>query len=177
MTKPQLLYYLDNQLDVRTHFPLNYSSVIIDIDYTCSVSDYCDIDFVRETLSLSWNVASVKSIHETLVNRLYEANNTDPSFLPNNRQQSRDTGVFTCNKPHCASNASIIETFQWLSREYILPLNVSVLNLTTTTTISTTTTSVTTATTNNASVLFKYFNDFLSFFIALFVLQRSFLHT
>ncbi|UJR34955.1 hypothetical protein I4U23_027733 [Adineta vaga] len=232
ITKPQLPYYFDNRLDVRTQFPLTDSSVVIDIDYRCTMSDYCDIDFVREALLSSWNVSSVKSIHETLVNRLYEPTSTGPvqcsngnscpqnttsclgvylrtnptqtnpnhidsecqdrsdffeinwdqTFLPNNQQQSQDTGALFCNKPHCASNASIIETFQWLSREYILPLNISVLDLTTTTTTTTTisttttTTSIPTTKPNNASTVFQVFNYFLSFFIAISVLQHSFLH-
>ena len=65
-----------NRLLVRTHFPLNDSSVIIHIEYDCSVTDYCDIEFVRETLSSTWNKVSIKSIHKELVNRLYDPNNT-----------------------------------------------------------------------------------------------------
>ncbi|CAF1007416.1 unnamed protein product [Adineta ricciae] len=215
-----------NRLFVRTHFPLNDSSVIIDIEYDCSVNDYCDIEFVRETLSSSWSEAPIKSIHKQLVSRLYDPNNTDvpvqcsnnnscpenttfcyalyqpttlthnngyyvnnmctntnefwkiqweKTYLPYDRPNSMDMGVFSCNKPHCASNTSIVDTFQWLEKEYILPLNISVVNLTTTRRPTTTTISSPTPTTtsNNASVVFGFCNSLLSLFFVLFILEEN----
>ena len=103
------------------------------------------------------------------------------TYLPFNELNSRDYVVFSCNKPHCASNTSIFETFQLLNREYILPLNISVVNLTTTTTTtptSTITISSTrfTTTRNNASFVFGFCNSILSLFLVILVLQRNVFH-
>ncbi|CAF1007381.1 unnamed protein product [Adineta ricciae] len=222
-----------DHLLVRTHFPLNDSSVIINIDYTCSVNDYCDIEFVRETLSSAWNKVPIKSIHKQLVSRLYDPNNTDvPVQCSNNNSCSNNTtycfgsyvcttevsnnnyfidsectqtdeirgiiwrkryftshasnsintGTYFCNKPHCASDTSIGDTFQWLDREYILPLNISVVNFTTTrrpTTTRATTLSSTRSTTtrrNNASFVFGFCNSILLLFLVMIVLQQNIFH-
>ncbi|CAF1001452.1 unnamed protein product, partial [Adineta ricciae] len=93
-------------------------------------------------------------------------------YLPYNPLNSMDTGVFSCNKPHCASNTSIVDTFQWLEKEYILPLNISVVNLTTTRRPTTTTVSSPTSTTtpNNASFGFGFCNSILLlFFVMIFL--------
>jgi hypothetical protein len=41
----------ENILLIETTFSLNDTSIKVNIQYNCSVSDYCDIEFVRETLS------------------------------------------------------------------------------------------------------------------------------
>jgi hypothetical protein len=202
-----------NQLDILTIFSLKGTSKNVSITYICSMSDYCDIDFLRETLSSAWASLQMESIRQELVNRFYDSNNTCPIRCSNNNSCPQNTllcsvtyshsngtsggnekvesgctnltdhepifvwfqtytpfftdrqseiGVFYCNTPNCASNKTVIETFQWLTREYILPLNISILNFTTTTsrpTITTTSTrGLTTTTTNYASNLFGQLN-------------------
>ncbi|CAF2520173.1 unnamed protein product [Rotaria sp. Silwood2] len=144
------------------------------------LSDYCDIDFVRETLSSNWSAIQVQPIREKLVSRLYNPNNTDPikCFSNNSCLQNEsfcfvvysyfeslndagavgtcrnmnklpqvqwsqsyeangvgksliELGSYYCNTPTCGYNSSAIETFQMLSHEYILPVNLSVINATT----------------------------------------------
>jgi hypothetical protein len=59
-------------------------------------------------------------------------------YLPYQTWRRSDYGSFHCNTPNCRSNSTIIKTFRRLAREYILSLNVSVLNVTTNTIVSTT---------------------------------------
>ncbi|CAF4832832.1 unnamed protein product [Rotaria sp. Silwood1] len=81
----------DDELTIETTFSLNNTSVQVNIRYDCSVSDYCDLDFVREALSSDWSAIQVQPIREKLVSRLYNPNNTLPikcfndnsSCLPN----------------------------------------------------------------------------------------------
>ncbi|CAF3023835.1 unnamed protein product [Rotaria sp. Silwood2] len=69
---------VSNKLDIRSIFSLNDISVKVTIRYYCSVSDYCDLDFVRETLSSNWSTVEVQSIREKLASHLYDPNNIDP---------------------------------------------------------------------------------------------------
>ncbi|CAF4343673.1 unnamed protein product, partial [Rotaria sordida] len=68
----------ENRLFIRSTFSLNDTSVKVNIQYNCSVSDYCNLEFVRETLSSNWSAIQVQPIREKLVSRLYNPNNTDP---------------------------------------------------------------------------------------------------
>ncbi|CAF2564777.1 unnamed protein product [Rotaria sp. Silwood2] len=210
----------EDVLMIETTFSLNDTSVKVTIRYYCSVSDYCDIDFVRETLSSNWSAIQVQPIREKLVSRLYNPDNTDPikcfsnDSCPYNKslcvvsyfyvQSSESTtvigkclhitdspkvewvqsytaneigkglkegGSYYCNTPTCGYNTSAIETFQMLSDEYILPLNLSVINATTThkpteTTHSTITSTMrVTTTSNHAASLFGYFFNTVTMFL------------
>ncbi len=217
-----------NQLRIRTIFSLNDTSIKVNITYTCSMSDYCDLDFVRETLSPKLAAMPMESLRQNLTDRLYNPNNTDPIQCSNNNlcpqnstfcvamyiyenktdgeeeevgsecisetdvplrvfweqhyssysiayhssNRLTNTGDFFCNIPNCGSNATIIETFQWLTRDYILPVNISVLNVKITTSQPTTTTSTqgSTTTTNYASILFGHFNIIIQCFIIILFL-------
>ncbi len=183
-----------NQLDVLTIFSLKGTSKNVSITYTCSMSDYCDIDFLREALSSVWPTLRIESIRQELISRLYNANNTGPvscsainscpqnisycsvaysringtsggtenigngcdngadhepillwlqNYTPLNRDSLIEIGVFDCNIPNCASNNTVIETFRWLTREYVLPLNISKLHFTSPTPSPVTTTTTT----------------------------------
>ncbi|CAF3434772.1 unnamed protein product [Rotaria sp. Silwood2] len=215
---------IDDRLTIETIFSLNDTSVIANIRYHCSVSDYCDIDFVSETLSSNWSAIQVQPIREKLVSRLYNQNNTDPikcfsnnSCLQNESfcfvtyvyQQSSESSTVTgrcqhinnslkvqwiqlyqprgigksliegvtyyCNTPICGYNTTAIEIFQMLSHEYILPINLSVINVTTTPTptktsssIATSKSTLITSTTisNDAPYLFvNFFNTLMSSFL------------
>jgi hypothetical protein len=220
-------------LFIITTFSLNDTSVKVNIEYDCSVSNDCDLQFVRETLSPAMAAVQVEPLRQKLVTGLYNPNNTGPVKCSNNGAcpQNRSlcyaeythenvtygglekihhrcvnsvapkvdwlqlytpysqsglhhNGVLHCNTPNCDSNSAMLETFRWLAREYILPLNVSVLNVTTkpqptrttatttttavSTTVSTTTTTTAVSTTvsttltttsNYASFLFGHFNS------------------
>jgi len=200
-----------NQLDILTIFSLESTSKNVSITYTCSMSDYCDIDFLRETLSSTWATLQMESIRQELATRLYNSNNTGPvrcfnnnlcpqntafcsvthsrtngtsggneevesgctnltdhepifvwlqTYTPLFTDRQSEIGVFYCNIPNCASNNTVIETFQWLTREYILPLNISILNVTTTTTQPTITiTSTRESTTTTASYALNLFGQ------------------
>jgi hypothetical protein len=213
----------ENRLEIETQFSLNDTSIKVNITYTCSMSDYCDLEFVRETLSPALAAVQIEPIRETLAAHLYNSSNTDPIkcssnsscpenislcyatyILQNGISGSREyvesdcatefdkepefrwtqrytsfttfpmtnVGVFLCNIPNCGSNGTVIETFQWLTREYILPLNISVLNVTTTTFRPTTTTSTISATTpNDASNLFGHFNIIIQCFVIILFLN------
>ena len=195
-----------NQLDILTVFPLTGPSTDIAITYTCSMSDYCDIDFLRETLASTWPTLKIESVRQEIAARLYNSNNTGPvscsdnkscpsntlfcsvtylrtngtsggtelvdsrctnltdtepifvwqqSYTPVIRDSQSDLNVFYCNIPNCGSNNTVIETFRWLTTEYVLPLNISILQFTTTTssptTTATTTPSPTTTTRKNSA--------------------------
>ncbi|CAF2564796.1 unnamed protein product [Rotaria sp. Silwood2] len=212
---------VSNKLDIRSIFSLNDISVKVTIRYYCSVSDYCDLDFVRETLSSNWSTVEVQSIREKLASHLYDPNNIDPikcfsnDSCPQNESlcfvsyvywewnkdltvsgTCRDSistprllwsqsyegggiwrslteiGLYYCNTPTCGYNTSAIEIFQRLSREYILPLNLSLINTTTTTPKPTETTSsaitstirVTTASNHATSLFGHFFNTIIIFF-------------
>jgi hypothetical protein len=221
-----------DKLDIITFFSLIGTKITIEIDYICSISDYCDVEFLRETLSPALVAVQMESFRQNLSARLYDSNNvghfecSDYSFCSKNSSFCYMTyvnpsesfgsdekvsgscahpnatltvewyqlytpywdsgltkaGTYLCNKPNCGSNATVLETFHWLAREYILPLNVSILNTTTTpapttttTTVSTTRSITTTTTSNQASILFGHFNIiFPSFAIILFFCQSFF---
>jgi hypothetical protein len=67
-----------DELDVTTRFSLNDTSVKVNIDYTCSVSDYCDLEFLRETLSPTLAAMQVEPVRQELARRLYNPDYTDP---------------------------------------------------------------------------------------------------
>ncbi len=221
-----------DKLDIITTFSLIDTTIKIQIDYICSISDYCDVEFLRETLSPALVAVQMESFRQNLSARLYDSNNvghfecSNYSFCSKNssfcymtylnRSESlggyeevsgscahpNDTlavewyqlytpywdsgltkaGTYLCNMPNCGSNTTVLETFHWLAREYILPVNVSILNTTTTpapttttTTISTTRSITTTTTSNHASLLFGHFNIIVpSFLIILFFCQSFF---
>ncbi|CAF0909442.1 unnamed protein product [Rotaria sordida] len=209
----------ENRLFIRSTFSLNDTSVKVNIQYNCSVSDYCDLEFLREILSSNWSTIQVQPIREKLVSRLYNPNNTDPIECLSNNNNSclqneslclvkyyywendkdvvvfgacqninnspivqwsqlyepygigkslTESGLYYCNTPTCGYNTSAIETFQMLSSEYILPVNLSVINATTSpsptrtfpstiTSTSTLTESALTTTSNDAPCLLVHF--------------------
>jgi len=214
-------------LEIVTLFSLNDTSIEVNITYICSTSDYCDLEFVRETLSPKLAAIQMESLRQKLAARLYNVNNTAPVICSNSSlcqentsfcsvvyshhngtnggneeitseclnliddplifywiqdyttyatyaiNSMNDLGIFFCNIPNCGSNGTIIETFQWLTREYILPINMSILNVTTTTSqpkISTSTKESTT-TSNNASILFGHINIIILCFLIIFFLH------
>jgi len=217
----------ENRLEIQTQFSLKDTSIKVNITYTCSMSDYCDLEFVRETLSPALAAVKIEPIRETLAARLYNSSNTDPIKCSSNsvcwdntsfcyaiysRENAKsgskedvengcanqfdeepifswiqrynpfitysmtDIAWFFCNIPNCDSNGTVIETFQWLAREYILPLNISVLNVTTTTVRPTTTTAAKTSTIsattpNDASNLFGHINIIIQCFVIILFLH------
>jgi hypothetical protein len=42
-----------------------------------------------------------------------------------------EIGTYYCNTPNCGNNTTPVEIFHMLAREYILPVNLSVINATT----------------------------------------------
>jgi hypothetical protein len=216
-----------NNLEIQTQFSLTDTSIKVNITYTCAMSDYCDLEFVRETLSPVLAAVQLEPIREKLAARLYNSSNTDPVKCSNNSScpenislcygtyilqngisgsrenvengcatgfdkepiflwtqqytpfttfRMTNIGVFLCNIPNCASNGTVIETFEWLTREYILPLNISVLNVTTTTFRPTTTTSketstISATTPNDASNLFGHINIIIQCFVIILFLH------
>jgi hypothetical protein len=88
------------------------------------------------------------------------------------RRNPIDSLELNCNNPTCSLDGPLINTFQWLAREYKLPINVSMFEKTTTS--KPTTTSSITTTPNNASFLFGHFNCLISFFLTILVLQLNF---
>ncbi|CAF1238062.1 unnamed protein product [Adineta steineri] len=216
-----------NELEIITFFSLTDTSVKIDITYTCSMSDNCDIEFVRQTLTSKLASLQLESVRQTLANRLYNSTNTryilcsnkgfcspntsfchgmyirqnatysdqedvrrgcllsidslnvtwTQTYTPYTRYGLINTGSYYCNIPMCASDSVILETFQWLTINYTLPVNVSVLDIitphppttTTTTTISTTTTP------NHGSYLFGHINILVLCFVIIHFLIYNFL--
>ncbi|CAF0966172.1 unnamed protein product [Rotaria sordida] len=172
----------ENKLFLGTLFSLDDSSVKLYIRYNCSVSDYCDVEFVRETLSSTLAVMQVEPIRQKLVDRLYNPNNAEliqyvewSLFYEPSRKKYAVTqlGVYYCNTPACGYNRTALEIFQMLDREYNLPINLSVINATTppwptqTSTlkliiISTSELTIVTATTSNhGSCLLEHFSNII----------------
>ncbi|UJR10829.1 hypothetical protein I4U23_015016 [Adineta vaga] len=213
----------ENRLVIDTKFLLNEISVKLDVNYNCSVSDFCDLEFVRETLSPSLAMLDVESFRQTLATNLYHPNNTGPiqcqndDICPQNTSlcfisyihwsrsgnihvnggcQKLDSddfphvhwiqlyepdgvkygltqfGIYYCNTENCGKNITALNTFQMLERDYIIPINTSVINATTPpwptetttlkpTTISTTDVTTTTTTTNHASSLLEHFSSII----------------
>jgi len=222
---------LQNRIYISTYFSLTDTSIKIDIDYTCFMSDYCDLDFAHETLSPAFAAMQLESFRQNLTHHLYNPNNSDPVNCVNNtlcpqnaslcmstylnakftthsyeivqnqcskpnrplevqwRERYRfpstyyedNTGIYACNVPNCASNATAIKIFRWLKDEYILPINISGINSTTTpqpttitTTISTTVTTRVTTTSNDVSSLIRHFNSLIPCFVIILSFYRSF---
>ena len=166
----------ESRLEMTTIFALNDSSISVDIKYSCSTSDYCDIEFLRETLSPWFNTTPMESFRQKLATRLFNPNNTDPfQCLTNDTCTQNDSvcsmiyshmvsdsgfetigsecstlvrqptvewivvyqsyvfiglievGTYQCNTPHCGYNETVLDVFRTLAREYILPVNVSIL--------------------------------------------------
>jgi hypothetical protein len=166
------------QVIVKTIFSLNNTSLSIDMRYTCSTSDYCDIEFVRETLSPAFAAMQMEPLRQKLARRLFNSNNTGPIQCVTNDTCAQNTtvcstsysqsildfnsvrvtgqcsilvslptvswklvytsglsktmieeGKYQCNIPGCGHNATIIDVFEMLARDYILPINLSVFTL------------------------------------------------
>ncbi|CAF1238390.1 unnamed protein product [Adineta steineri] len=219
-------FYVENQslsssdkLNILSIFSLNDTSTTVEITYICSVSDYCNFDFIRETLSSALAAVQIEPLRQELAVRLYNPNNigairclnntlcaentslcsgvyirtnkisgdrydksgacassnSNPqvyliqSYAPYQSGISSDIGVFYCNTPNCSSNTTIIETFQWLTQKHILPLNFSVVNVTTT--MSPTTSSTTPS--NHTTPLCGHFHYFIPYIIIILILQQN----
>ncbi len=78
---------------IGTTFSLNETSVKLDIKYNCLVSDYCDIEFDRETLTPALAEMNVESIRQHLVVRLYNPSNTEPIQCRNNESCFQNTSL------------------------------------------------------------------------------------
>jgi hypothetical protein len=101
-------------------------------------------------------------------------------YWPYNTSMRRADGFFYCNTPNCGSSDNIFETMRWFAREYSLPLNISIFNVTNTisqttpriTTFPGSTTSQRTTTTasNYASNLFEHLNITILCFFAIICL-------
>ena len=55
------------------------------------MSDYCDIEFVRETLSPALATLQIESIRQKLSARLYNSSNTGPVNCSNNHLCPQNT--------------------------------------------------------------------------------------
>ncbi|CAF4795620.1 unnamed protein product, partial [Rotaria sp. Silwood2] len=67
-----------NKVQIESTFSLGDISVKVNIQYDCSVSDYCDLEFVHEILSSNWSAIQVQPLRKKLSSHLYNPNNTDP---------------------------------------------------------------------------------------------------
>jgi hypothetical protein len=58
------------RLIIHTTFSLNNQSVVAIITYDCSTTDYCDQEFMRETLGSALANIQVDTLHQNLTDRL-----------------------------------------------------------------------------------------------------------
>ncbi|UJR07451.1 hypothetical protein I4U23_011737 [Adineta vaga] len=65
-------------INIFTIFSLNDTSTKVIFDYICSVSDYCDIEFARETFLSAMVAPQMERLRQKLVSVLYDPNNTEP---------------------------------------------------------------------------------------------------
>jgi hypothetical protein len=68
------------------------------------MSDYCDIEFLRETLSSTWTTLQMESIRQELATRLYNANNTSPIRCSDNN--SRPSNTLFCSVTYSRVNGT-----------------------------------------------------------------------